>query len=47
MGHGKSWKMMFVIKKYMSKINIGVFFCEENSKNIPKMKDDCQENGQI
>ena len=30
-GHGKSWKMMFVIKKYMSKINIG-FFCEENSK---------------
>ena len=40
-GHGKSWKMMF-IKNY--KI---IFFCEEISKNIHKMKDDFQENGQI
>ena len=23
------------------------FFCEENGKNIPKMNDDFQENGQI
>ena len=47
MGHGKSWKMMF-IKMY--KINcffFFFFFCEENSKNVPKMKDDFQEDGQI
>ena len=42
MGHGKSWKMMFV-KKY----KINWVFCKENSKNIPKMKDDFRENGQI
>ena len=42
--HGKSWKMMF-IKKY--KINKFGDFCKENSKTIPKMKDDFQENGQI
>ena len=42
-GHGKSWKMMF-IEKY--KIN-WVFFCEDNSENKPKMKNDFQENGQI
>ena len=39
MGHGKSWKMMF-IKKY----KIMGFFWEENIKNIPKMKDDFPEN---
>ena len=42
-GHGKSWKMMFIKK---NKINC-FFFCEENSQNISKMKDDFQENGQI
>ena len=47
MGRGKSWKMMF-IKKF--KINCFFFFFflgEESSKNIPKMKIDFQENGQI
>ena len=38
MGHG----MMFV-KKYKMKW----VFCEENSKNIPKIKHDFQGNGQI
>ena len=36
--------MMF-IKKY--KMNKFFFFREENGKNVPKMKDDFQENGQI
>ena len=40
--HGKSWKMMFIKKNKTIK-----FFGKENSKNIPKMKDDFQENGQI
>ena len=37
--HGK----LCLLKNY--KINWA--FCVENSKNIPKMKDDFQENGQI
>ena len=41
-GSWKVMKMMF-IKKY----KINWVFCEENSENIPKMKDDFQENGQI
>ena len=40
--HGKSWTIMFIKK---CKINLA--FCEENGKNIPKMKDGFQENGQI
>ena len=41
-----SWKVM---KKYVGlKVpNILGFFREENSKNLPRMKDDFQENGQI
>ena len=46
MGHGKSWKIMF-IKKYKIIFFFFFFFCEENSKTYPKMKDDFQENGQI
>ena len=42
MSHGRSWEMMIVKQN-----TINWVFCEENSKNIPKMKDDFQENGQI
>ena len=46
-GHGKSWKMMF-IQKVQNNFFVCLFcFCEENSKSKPKMKDDFQENGQI
>ena len=34
---------MFITKS-AKKIGFG---CEENSENVPKMKDDFQENGQI
>ena len=45
MGHGKSWKMMF-IKKYKINCFFFFFFYEDNSENKPKMKGDFQENGQ-
>ena len=40
-----SWKVMesYIIKK--NKINR--FFCKENSRNLPKVKDDFQGSGQI
>ena len=47
MGHGKSLKMMFIKKNKTIFFLFFVFFfflfCEENSRNIPKMKDDFQE----
>ena len=43
MCHGKSWKVI-VIRKVLKKLG---FFREENSKNVPKMKDDFQEIGEI
>ena len=41
-GHGKSWKRWLL----KSKKKIG-FICEENSKNMRKIKDDFQENVQF
>ena len=43
-GHGKSWKMMFIKK---NKINRRKNSTKKISQNIPKMKDDFQGNGQI
>ena len=47
MGHGKpgkSWNFRISFSRPGKSWNLGIgFFCEENSKNIPKMKDDFQE----
>ena len=32
---------------FIEKNKINSVFCEENGKNIPKLKDDPQENGQF
>ena len=44
----RSWKVMENDVHEKVQNNLGFFFfCEENSKDIPKRKDDFQENGQI